>query len=229
MAVVVAGTEASRIPRRAAREGPGPAARGHIRPDASDEATRAAAVDAFAQIVQPCAAQGRDGALSKIGSPDGGEPQFCLVTLLRSEGQLVAAAAVIARCRDQERARQRLQSMQLVAGYFELYSLRRAADRATAVAQSQQNILQIAAAFAAGEGFESAAMNLCNELATRAGLPASQSDGLRATASRSRPSRIQKNSIASRSWSSAWNVSWKNALTRRSPFASIATVAAPTT
>ena len=57
----------------------------------------------------------------------------------------------------------------MVAGYFELYTLRGAGEQAQLVAQSHQNVLQLATAVATAEGFESAAMNLCNELATRTG------------------------------------------------------------
>src|SRR5258706_13786006 len=87
----------------------------HLRPDDRDADTRAAAMKAFQEIVAPCVQQGKDGAI-EVGAPDAGEPQYCLVTLLRSEGMVVAAAAVITRARDVERARQRLTSMQLVAG-----------------------------------------------------------------------------------------------------------------
>jgi hypothetical protein len=140
----------------------------HLRPDDSDAETRAAALKAFQEIVLPCVQQNKDGAI-EVGAPDAGEPQFCLVTLLRNEGVVVAAAAVITRSRDLERARQRLTSMQLVAGYFELFSLRRHADQARAIATSHQNVLQLATSVGTAEGFESAAMNLCNELSTRTG------------------------------------------------------------
>jgi hypothetical protein len=140
----------------------------HLRPDDSDAQTRAAALRAFQEIIAPCVQQGKDGAI-EVGAPDAGEPQYCLVTLLRSEGLVVAAAAVITRARDVERARQRLTSMQLVAGYFDLFSLRRGAEQARQIAQSNQNVLQLATAVGTAEGFESAAMNLCNELANRTG------------------------------------------------------------
>ena len=68
-----------------------------------------------------------------------------------------------------ERARQRLMSMQLVAGYFELYTLRKNSDQARLIAQSHQHVLQLATSVATAEGFASAGMNLCNELATRSG------------------------------------------------------------
>ena len=169
-AVVVAGTEAAGF-------GIEPAADGgfnlqtiaHIRPDNSSPETRAAAINAFQEIVRPCILQNKNGAI-EIGSPDESiEPQFCLVTLLRSEGQLVAVSAVITRCRDLERAQQRLISMELVAGYFELFTLRRTAEQSRSVAQSHQHVLQLATTVATADGFVAAAMGLCNELATRTG------------------------------------------------------------
>ena len=56
-----------------------------------------------------------------------------------------------------------------MAGYFDLYTLRRQSEQSQIVAQSHQHVLQLATAVATAEGFESAAMNLCNELATRTG------------------------------------------------------------
>ncbi len=60
-------------------------------------------------------------------------------------------------------------SMNLVAGYFDLFTLRRQNEQSQIVAQSHQHVLQLATAVATAEGFQSAAMNLCNELATRTG------------------------------------------------------------
>ncbi|MEZ0265984.1 MAG: HlyD family efflux transporter periplasmic adaptor subunit [Phycisphaerae bacterium] len=173
MAVTVAGTEAAGflIERQGDPSQPGPVGLRtitHIRPDDSDDEVRAAAIRAFTEIILPCLQQNKDGAI-EVGSPDGGEPQFCLVTLLRNEGNAVAAAAVITRCRDHERARQRLMSMQLVAGYFELYMLRRQMDQSRELAVRHQNVLQLTTSVATAEGFEAAAMNFCNELANRAG------------------------------------------------------------
>ena len=168
-AVVVAGTEAAGFLIEKAEEGFTLRPVAHKRPDQSSPETRAAAIAAFQNLLRPCVVQQKDGAV-EIGSPDeNGEPQFCLVTLLRSEGQIVAVSAVITRCRNVERARQRLMSMELVAGYFELYSLRRVSEQSRQIAQSHQHVLQLATSVATAEGFESAAMNLCNELATRTG------------------------------------------------------------
>ena len=167
-AVVVAGTEACAFLVERQGDKFGLRLIHHIRPDDSDEATRQNAVRAFQNIIQPCVAQRKDGAI-EVGSPDGGDSQFCLVTVLRNEGEVVAASAVITRCRDMERAKQRLTSMQLVAGYFELFSLRRYVEQARSVADRHQQVLQFASSVATAEGFEAAAMGLCNELANRTG------------------------------------------------------------
>ncbi|HEV8293305.1 MAG TPA: HlyD family efflux transporter periplasmic adaptor subunit, partial [Tepidisphaeraceae bacterium] len=167
-AVVVAGTEAAAFLVERQGENFGLRLIHHIRPDESDQETRANAVRAFQNIIQPCVAQRKDGAI-EIGSPDGGDAQFCLITVLRNEGEVVAASAVITRCRDMERAKQRLQSMQLVAGYFDLFSMRRYIEHARQTSERHQHVLQYAGAVATAEGFESSAMNLCNELATRSG------------------------------------------------------------
>lgn len=170
-AVTVAGTEAAGFMLEKANESDitlRPIA--HVRPDNSTAETRAAAVSAFQEIIKPCIEQGKDGAI-EINAADVGsqEPQFCLVTLLRAEGEIVAASAVITRCMNLERARQRLMSMQLVAGYFELFSLRRNSEQSRIIAQSHQHMLQLATAVAVATGFEAAARNLCNELAARSG------------------------------------------------------------
>jgi RND family efflux transporter MFP subunit len=170
MAVTVAGTEAAGflIERGEQPDQAGLRVITHIRPDESDEEIRQAAIRAFTEIIVPCIQQNKDGAI-EVGSPDEGEPQFCLVTMLRNEGQAVAVAAVITRCRDQERARQRLMSMQLVAGYFELYMIRRHMEESRGLAVRHQNVLQLSTSVATAEGFEAAAMNFCNELSNRAG------------------------------------------------------------
>ena len=100
----------------------------HVRPGECDQETREAAIKAFRDLVAPCVAQGKDGAI-EVGSPDGGDAQYCLVTVLRDEGNVVAVSAVITRCRDMEQAKQRLVSMQIVAGYFDLYYLRKRVDQ----------------------------------------------------------------------------------------------------
>jgi hypothetical protein len=167
-AVTVTGTEAAAFLIERVDEGKvalRPVA--HIRPDESSPETRAAALAAFQEIIQPCVAQSKDGAVQV--TQDEPEAQYCLVTLLRAEGEIVAVSAVITRCRDLERAQQRLQSMLLVAGYFELYMLKRTIDQSKSIAQSHQHVLQLATSVATADGFSSAAMNLCNEMANRTG------------------------------------------------------------
>ncbi len=168
-AVVVAGTEAAGFIVETRDGTMTLRAIAHIRPDNSNAETRAAAITAFQELLRPCLVQGKEAAI-QIEQADGqNEPQFCLVTPLRSDDQIVAASAVITRCRNHERALQRLVSMQLVAGYFELFSLRRTSEQSQIVAQSHQHVLQLATAVATAQGFAQAAVNLCNELATRTG------------------------------------------------------------
>ena len=142
----------------------------HVRPDNSSADVREAAIKAFLELVKPCVKEGKDGAM-EIASGDAYQPesQYCLITLLRAEGKAVAVSAVITRCMNIERAKQRLTSMQLVAGYFELFQLRHSVDQARLIAHSHQHVLQLASAVATAEGFVSASMNLCNELANRSG------------------------------------------------------------
>ena len=141
----------------------------HIRQDESDAQTRSAALEAFQNLVKPCILQGKDGAIDLGNAGAEAEPQYCLITLLREGPEIVAVAAVITRCLNLERARQRLLSMQLVAGYFEFFNLRRGAEANKLMAQSHQRVLQLSRAVADAEGFFSAAMNLCNELANATG------------------------------------------------------------
>lgn len=143
----------------------------HLRPDQSTREVREAAVKAFLDLVQPCVSEGKDGAIELANPNEVYQPekQYCLVTILRAQGQAVAVSAVITRCMNTDRAKQRLQSMQLVAGYFELFTLRHEAEQTRSKAESHQHVLQLATAAASAEGFAQAATNLCNELANRAG------------------------------------------------------------
>lgn len=169
-AMVVAGTEACAFLIEAAEDGFALKLLAHVRPDEAPHDVRQQALQAFAEIVKPCIAQNKNGAI-RIEGTAGGEshPQFCLVTLLHDNNQPVAVTAVIARCADEERARQRLNSMELVAGYFEMFSLKRRAEQAQEIATRHQHVLQYGSSVATSEGFKSAAMNLCNELAARTG------------------------------------------------------------
>lgn len=168
-AVTVAGTEAAGflLERNGEQAALRPIA--HIRPDESSPEVRAQALAAFQDLIKPCIEQGRDGAIevSPTGQ-DGSEAQYCLITLLRADGDVVGVSAVVTRCMNVDRAKQRLMSMQLVAGYFDLFTLRRNSDQARMIAQSHQHVLQLATSVATADGFTAAAMNLCNELAGRA-------------------------------------------------------------
>lgn len=170
-AITVAGTEAAGfLIERGADEAMNLRPIAHVRPDQSTNEARTAALEAFQNLVRPCIAQGKDGAI-EVGGPNdtAAESQFCLVTLLRADNTVVAVSAVVTRCMDISRAKQRLMSMQLVAGYFELFTLRRTSEQNRTVAETHQHAMQLSTAVATAEGFESAAMNLCNELATRSG------------------------------------------------------------
>lgn len=182
-AVVVAGTEAAgflieRAPAQPAAAGADGAAPGetvslrlieHIRPDNSPPEVRKQAIEAFTDIIRPCIAQNKDAVIEVSAQSEANESQFCLVTLLRNEGELVAVSAVITRARDAERAQQRLMSMQLVAGYFDLFTLKRTAEQSRVIAQSHQHVLQLVSAVSIATGFQAAANNFCNELALRTG------------------------------------------------------------
>jgi multidrug efflux pump subunit AcrA (membrane-fusion protein) len=168
-AIVVAGTEAAGFKVERGAQGPSLRPVAHIRPDESNDEIRAAAMSAFQELVSACVTQTKDGAIEINAGDNAAHPQFCLVTLLREEGQIVAATAVITRCTNMQRAQQRLISMQLVAGYFELFTLKRNSEQAQIMAQSHQHVFQFAAAVAAAPGFESASMALCNEMAARTG------------------------------------------------------------
>jgi multidrug efflux pump subunit AcrA (membrane-fusion protein) len=170
MAVTVAGTEAAGFLLERAGQEIALKPLAHIRQDESDAQTRSAALEAFQNLVKPCIIQGKDGAID-LGNIAGAEaePQYCLITLLREGQEIVAVAAVITRCLNLERARQRLLSMQLVAGYFEFFTLKRGAEANKLMAQNHQSVLQLARSVGDAEGFLSAAMNLCNELANATG------------------------------------------------------------
>ncbi len=169
-AIVIAGTEAAAfllVPNEQGQMAMENIA--HIRPDSSTPDVRQAALKAFADITAACIKEGKDGAV-EVGNTDGNwEAQYCLVTLLRIDTRIVAATAVITRCKDDARAQQRLDIMQVVAGYFDFYTLRRNTELLRAQAQNHQDVLQYAAAISTSEGFQNGVNNVCNELATRTG------------------------------------------------------------
>ena len=174
-AVTVVGTEAAAfLVERAGNDADGnPTAElkaiAHIRPDESDAQTRQAALKAFHDLIGRCVVEGKDGAI-EVGPPnEASEAQFCLITLLRDGVEIVAVSAVVTRCRNGEAARQRLTSMQLVAGYFEFFALRRGAEQSKQIAVNHQRVLQLNRAVSDADGFLAAAMNLCNELANATG------------------------------------------------------------
>lgn len=150
----------------------------HMRPDDSSDDVRQQALEAFKELIVACVEQDKDGAV-EISVPEeaGPERQFCLITLLKSEGSSVAVTAAITRCADDERARQRLMSMQLVAGYFELYGMRRQNETTKHTIQRQTRALQLVNSVADSDGFQAAAAGLCNEMAQRTGATACPSVG----------------------------------------------------
>lgn len=169
-AVVVVGTEAAGfIVEPGQEEGQvGLANVAHIRPDNSAPDVKQKALEAFGQLIGQCFRSGQDAAVLVQNDDDlTVEPQYCLITLLRHEHNIVAATAVITRCRDSQRAQQRLEMMQLVAGYFDLWMLRRNTEALRAMAQNHQDVLQYASAISTSDGFQNAANNVCNEIATR--------------------------------------------------------------
>lgn len=172
-AVVVVGTEAAAFVVEPGQEegqvGLGNVA--HIRPDGSDESVKQKALEAFGQLIGNCFRTGQDAAIIVQDDPNDltYEPQYCLITLLRHENNIVAATAVITRCRDEARAKQRLEMMQLVAGYFDLWMLRRSGEQMRVMAQNHQDVLQYASAISTSDGFQNAVNNVCNELASRTG------------------------------------------------------------
>lgn len=170
-AVTVAGTEAAAfILEQGKEEGEANLINvAHIRPDQSGEDVRQSALKAFADIVGTCIRENKNGAVD-VGNADlNSEKQYCLVTLLKADNGIVAVTAVITRCRDEARARQRLESMELVAGYFDFYLLRRSHEQNKIATQNHQDVLQYMTSIGTAEGFQNSVNNLCNELAARTG------------------------------------------------------------
>lgn len=172
-AVVVVGTEAAAfLVEPGQEEGQiGLANVAHIRPDQSAPEVKQKALEAFGQLIGNCYRTGQDAAIKVQDDPNDltFEPQYCLVTLLRHENRIVAATAVVTRCRNENSAQQRLEMMQLVAGYFDLWMLRRNTETLRVMAQNHQDVLQYASAISTSDGFQNAVNNVCNELATRTG------------------------------------------------------------
>ncbi len=170
-AAVVAGTEAVAFLIEGKDERGKPELRTlkHVRPDNVEDGVKRQAINAFREIVTQCIEQEKDGALRVAAGSGETDPQFCLVTLLRQDERPVAATAVITRCRDESRALQRLSTMQLVSGYFDLFLLKRQGEQSRQVAKTHQDVLQFASVVSTAEDFQASTVGLCNELAARTG------------------------------------------------------------
>lgn len=172
-AVVVLGTEAAGfLVEPGQEEGQiGLANVAHIRPDQSTPEVKQKALEAFGQLVGNCMRTGQDAAVKVQDDPNDltFQAQYCLVTLLRHENRIVAATAVVTRCHNEAAAQRNLEMMQLVAGYFDLWMLRRNTETLRVMAQNHQDVLQYASAISTSDGFQNAVNNVCNELATRTG------------------------------------------------------------
>ena len=67
---------------------------------------------AFEDLIAPCLAQEKDGAIEVDEKDSGRGKQFCLIHLLRDAAkQATAVIAVITRCKDLTEARERLAMM----------------------------------------------------------------------------------------------------------------------
>ena len=170
-AVVVAGTESAAFLLEQGQSGKTELRTvAHVRPDNSEEGIRRQAIMAFREIVTQCVSEDKDGALRIDEGSNDVEPQFCLVTLLRNnEERVVAVTACVTRCKDEGRALQRLSTMQLVAGYFDMFLLKRSGQQDRQIAKTHQDVFQFASTVATAENFHASAAGLCNELASRAG------------------------------------------------------------
>ena len=170
-AVIVAGTEAAAFILQPGKEQSELSLNNvaHIRPDTSDDTVKQQALQAFSELIGMCIQDGRDGAIEVAPTDGTREAQYCLITLLRADGRIVAVTAVITRCLDDQRSRQRLESMQLIAGYFDVFLMRKSAESMKLAAQNHQDVLQYAGAMSTSDGFKQSVANVCNELSTRTG------------------------------------------------------------
>ena len=108
-----------------------------------------------------------NGRLNRIASGAVSIALSIIIPVYNEAGNIVAVTSVITRCRDLQRAQQRLDSMRLVAGYFDIFVMRRKLENVAVQAKTHQDVLQFSSSFATAEGYVAAAMGLCNELATR--------------------------------------------------------------
>jgi putative hydrolase of the HAD superfamily len=98
----------------------------HIRPDSSDAETRAAALAAFQEIIAPCIAQQKNGAIHIDGTrSDDGSSQYCLVALCRNGLRVSGAVGIIVRCQDPKDARRKLDILGLELSGHELFRVGR--------------------------------------------------------------------------------------------------------
>jgi hypothetical protein len=91
----------------------------HIRPDSSDEKTRAMAVKAFESIILPCLEQAKDGVIEVQKADGTKEAQFCLVVLARGPKAIVGAAAFIVRSPNLDAASVRFKQARRMTCFFE--------------------------------------------------------------------------------------------------------------
>lgn len=80
----------------------------HIRPDEASAEQRGKAIAAFKDLVAPCAQDNREDVLEIEPGSAERPAQYCLVRLIRRGLHVTAAVAVIARCRDDDHALERL-------------------------------------------------------------------------------------------------------------------------
>ena len=78
-----------------------------------------------AQALSEQIEQGKDGAINLGQVADARSFQFCLITLMRDQGQPVAVSAVICRCATVDSATDQLRVLKFVAEHFELYTRRK--------------------------------------------------------------------------------------------------------
>jgi hypothetical protein len=172
-AMIAAGSEAVGFQIETRKEGGSvhlsPHLIAHMQPESTSATVQTGRLQIFQEILRPCLANSQDAAIEIQTAEPGRMKQFCLVTLLSCAGEVVAVTAVITSCPGPERAQQLLVAMQLAAGYFDRPITDHASEPGSSAVRSHQEVLQLIASVAATEGFETAARDLCNELASRTG------------------------------------------------------------
>ena len=79
--------------------------------DDDNDARKAAALTAFRDLVRPCIAADKDGAIEVESASRLKYPQFCLVVVARRSLSVVGVAAFIRRCPDASSARELLDTL----------------------------------------------------------------------------------------------------------------------